>query len=121
MKPEEFVTQYKAALGSQNWENVDPLISKKAVVTFSNGSVHSGKEKIREAFENNFRKIKNESYFMENNRWLKKEETYAVYVFEFNWSGFIDGKLISGSGVGTSVIIMESGRWKLLAEHLASK
>lgn len=121
MKPEEFIELYTTALGSQKWKNVDPLISENAIVTFSNGSVHIGKDNVREAFEKNFRMIKNESYSMDNIFWLKKEETFAVYVFEFNWSGYMDQKLISGSGIGTSVIIRESERWQLLTEHLGRK
>lgn len=121
MKPEEFIEQYQTALNSQKWINVDPLISEETVVTFSDGSVHNGKEKVREAFENNFKKIKNESYVMNYIIWIKKEATYAVYAFEYNWSGFMDMKLISGSGVGTAVIIKASNQWKLLMEHLGRK
>jgi len=58
---------------------------------------------------------------MKNITWLRKEETFAVYIFEYFWSGLVDGKLISGNGIGTSVIVHEAESWKLLSEHLGKK
>lgn len=120
MHPEAFVKSYENALRSQNWENIAPLISSQVTVTFSNGTVHHGAE-VRKAFQNNFEKIKNEDYRMDQLTWLIKEETHAVYLFEFNWSGFVNGQLISGNGIGTSVIINEGNGWQLLTEHLGKK
>jgi len=121
MRPENFIETYQAALGTQKWSEVEPLISDVVCVTFSNGTVHLGKNKVRIAFERNFDKIKSEKYVIDNVKWLKKENDYAVYVFEFNWSGIIDGKSVSGNGIGTSVIIKENEKWKLLTEHLGKK
>jgi len=121
MKCEEFISLYEAALASQKWEIVEPLISNNSSITFSNGTVHIGKEKIQLAFENNFTKIKSEKYSIENIKWLIKEETYAVYLFEFYWTGIVNSKSVSGNGIGTSVIIVEDGKWKLLTEHLGKK
>ena len=53
MKPEDFIKAYEAALATQNWKNVEPLIAETASVTFSNGSVHLGKSNVQKAFENN--------------------------------------------------------------------
>ena len=78
MKHEEFILAYETALASQDWKIVEPLISNKACVTFSNGTVHRGKEKIQIAFENNFAKIKSEKYSIKNIIWLKKEGMFAV-------------------------------------------
>ena len=121
MKPENFIEAYQAALGTQKWSNVAPLISDFACVTFSNGTVHLGKDNVQIAFEINFDSIKNERYVIENVKWLKKEDDYAVYIFEFNWRGILDGKSVSGNGVGTSTIIKEKQTWKLLTEHLGKR
>lgn len=121
MSSNNFITAYESALASQNWKMVEPLISTHASVTFSNGTVHQGKEQVQKAFENNFSKIKNEKFSIENVVWLKQEPIYAVYLFEFYWSGMMDGQSVSGNGIGTSVIIKEDNTWKLLAEHLGRK
>lgn len=121
MRPENFIESYEAALATQKWSEVEPLISDDACVTFSNGAVHLGKDKVQMAFERNFDKIKSEKYVIDNVKWIKKENDYAVYVFEFNWRGILDGKSVFGNGVGTSAIINENGKWKLLIEHLGKK
>ena len=121
MKLDEFISAYESALGTQDWNRIEKLISENASVTFSDGSVHLGKAKIKKAFENNFLKIKNEEYKIQNVVWLKREDNFAVYLFDFMWSGVVSGKLIFGSGIGTSVLLKENSGWKLLTEHLAKK
>jgi len=121
MKPEDFIKAYEIALATQDWKVVDPLISESVSVTFSNGTVHSGKNKVKTAFESNFNKIKNEEYSIDTINWLIKENNYAVYTFEFNWTGVINGKSASGNGIGTSVIIKKDSKWRLLTEHLGKK
>jgi len=119
--PQAFVKAYELALASQDWTLVEPLISPNASVSFSDGSKHLGKENVQKAFERNFSKIKNEHYKINNVHWLKVEETYAVYFFDYAWSGIINGESASGSGIGTSVIIKENDKWQLLTEHLGKK
>ncbi len=121
MTPEEFIKSYESALRTQDWKVVEPLVSENVSVTFSNGIIHIGKENVQKAFKKNFSIIKNEKYAIENIIWLAKDKKYAVYLFEFNWTGIIDGKSASGNGIGTSVLIKENAKWKLLTEHLGRK
>lgn len=121
MQPEEFIKAYESALGTQNWNNIAPLMSKSISVTFSNGAVHVGKDKVKAAFENNFSNIQNEVYKIDSIRWLSKEENFAVYLFDFFWTGIVNGKSVAGNGIGTAVLIKEEGNWKLLTEHLGRK
>ena len=118
MSPQDFIHQYEAALASQDWDLVAPLIHQDACVTFSNGAVHKGKEAIAEAYKKNFDLIKNEKYSVSDVHWIEVNETFAVYIFKFSWSGIIQGQQAQGFGRGTAVITQENGRWKLIAEHL---
>lgn len=118
MPPELFIDAYKAALATQQWVNVEPLIHANCCVTFSNGAVHKGISEIQKAYERNFALIKNEDYQMSNLHWVLKTETTAVYVFNFSWAGTINGQPAAGSGKGTAVLVSEEGNWKLVAEHL---
>jgi ketosteroid isomerase-like protein len=120
MHPEEFIISYEAALASQNWDNVEPLVHANACVTFSNGTVHKGLKAIKVAFTNNFSLIKDEKYFITDVHWVVKDKEFAVYLFNFNWSGFIDGQQASGSGRGSTTLIFEKGKWLLVSEHLGS-
>ena len=116
--PLDFVEQYESALATQQWDAVSPLIHERASVVFSNGSVHKGKDAIRIAYERNFDAIKNEHYQVTNVHWLLDSADTAVYMFDFSWTGIIDGEEASGGGRGTAVLLLEDGRWQLLAEHL---
>jgi hypothetical protein len=118
MHPEEFIISYETALASQNWGNVEPLVHANACVTFSNGTVHKGLKAIKVAFTNNFSLIKDEKYFITDVHWVVKDKEFAVYLFNFNWSGFIDGQQASGSGRGSTTLIFENGKWLLVSEHL---
>ncbi len=121
MNPEDFIRAYESALASQDWSQVDPLVHADACVTFSNGAVHKGKHEVQKAFEKNFSLIKDETYSINNVHWVMKSPETAIYLFEFNWSGIINDKPASGGGRGTSVLVDEDGKWKLLVEHLGPK
>lgn len=121
MTPEEFIRAYENALASQDWKQVEPLVHTDACVTFSNGKVHRGKAAVQRAFEHNFSLIKDETYSMRDVHWVLRSDLTAVYLFEFNWSGFINGKSAHGAGRGTSVLIREANAWQLLVEHLGPK
>jgi len=121
MQPKDFIKNYENALASQDWKNVEPLITERASVTFSNGIVHEGKAAIKAAFERNFALIKSEEYKIKNIRWLFTNESTAVYLFNFSWKGIVNDQLVGGEGIGTSVLVREEGKWILLTEHLGRK
>lgn len=118
MSPRDFVKDYEAALASQDWIVVAPLISDEARVVFSDGSLHGGKDAIRTAYERNFAAIKNEDYRIENVHWLIETSDSAAYMFDFYWSGVIQGREASGSGRGTAILARKDDRWVLVAEQL---
>lgn len=120
MQATDFITVYAAALASQDWLKVAPLIHEEACVTFSTGSVHKGIAAIQQAYERNFALIKNEAYTISEVHWLHQGDDMAVYVFNFNWQGIINGERANGAGHGTAAIRRSNGTWKLLAEHLGT-
>lgn len=121
MKPEEFIEAYERSLHTQSWKTVEPLIHDDACVTFSTGAVYKGKSQVQKAFETNFSLIKNEKYSISNVFWVKRSPDIAAYLFDFDWSGLINGRQVSGLGRGTSLLVKESGKWQLLIEHLGPK
>lgn len=121
MKPEQFVTAYGRALATQDWNAVAPLVHPRACVTFSSGAVHEGKEAVGAAYAENFALIEDEAYEISNVRWVRRDDTIAVYLFDFSWSGIIHAKPANGQGRGTAVIVFEDGAWRLIAEHLGPR
>jgi len=49
---------------------------------------------------------------------IRMSPNIAVCLYTFHWLGLIKGEIARGSGTGTSVLVMEGGKWFLLAEHL---
>jgi ketosteroid isomerase-like protein len=121
MEPEKFIGEYEAALATQDWSRVEPLIHPDACVTFSTGTVHKGKEAVRGAFEANFGAIAEEHYEISDIHWVHRDPGIAVYLFSFAWTGLIGGEAARGGGRGTCVIVKEGPRWQLLVEHLGPR
>ena len=114
---EEFIEKYEAALAAQDWNQISPLIHDNCVATFSEGT-YKGKLQIESAFRKTFDLIKDEAYKLSSIHWAMKTESIAVFTYNFNWSGIINGESASGGGRGTSTIINNDGKWQLIAEHL---
>ncbi len=119
MTPQQFITAYEQALAGQRWQNIEPLLHPAVCVTFSTGSVHKGIEAVKQAYEKNFAAIKNEQFAITHVHIVSSNEHLAVYLFNFQWQGIIQGQAASGAGKGTATLVMHNGQWKLLAEHLS--
>jgi ketosteroid isomerase-like protein len=115
---EEHLRAYEQALATQDWATVEPLLHDDVCVTFSNGTFHRGKEAVGAAFSRNFELIEDERYELSDVVWIADEPSYAVCVYQFRWSGLIDGKPAAGGGRGTSVLARSGAGWLVLAEHL---
>ena len=113
----EFVGAYEAALGTQQWDVIRPLVHPDCTVTFSDGT-YRGIAQVGAAFRKTFALIQDEVYEMREVNWVLETETTAVMTFRFYWSGVINGKKASGSGRGTSVLVNGPGGWQLICEHL---
>ena len=118
MTPQQFLEAYTAAISSQQWENVEPLIHDNCVATFTNGT-HVGKVAVEAIFRKNFALIQDEVYEMSNVHWIVETEQFATFAFHFSWSGVINGKPASGGGRGSSTIVRVGDGWQLVSEHLS--
>jgi uncharacterized protein (TIGR02246 family) len=119
MSPAEFIRSYEAAANAHDLDAIVELIAEDAVYWFSDQSAHLGKTAIRKAIAANFNAIKNERYRIENVIWLATSGEIAACVYEFYWSGEIDGRAASGDGRGTTVLRRIDGNWRIAHEHLS--
>ena len=115
-----FLHSYERATNTHDFEKVRPLIAENAVYWFSNGSFE-GIEAIGKAFSDTWTKIQNEEYSIENIKWLTTTDCSGTCVYDFRWSGMVDGKTLSGYGRGTNIINKTDGKWQMLHEHLSKK
>lgn len=117
MTPQSQLNQYEKALSTQQWENISPFMHPDICVTFSEGT-HKGITAVEAAFRKTFDLIKDETYTISNIHWIHEDENFAVCLYNFHWSGLINGQMASGGGRGTSVLVNENGNWLILTEHL---
>jgi uncharacterized protein (TIGR02246 family) len=120
MSPADFMRVYEKATAAHDLEATLDLIADDAVYLFSNQSSHLGKPAIREALAKNFDTIKAETYGIRDISWLAATDEIAACVYEFHWSGEIDGKPVSGHGRGTTVLRRIDGAWRVAHEHLSA-
>lgn len=120
MSPTEFMQAYETVTNAHDLGALLGLIADDAIYLFSNQTSHIGKTAIREAIQANFEAIEDEIYRIQHLTWLANSSDVAACVYEFNWSGKVNGKPASGHGRGTTVIRRVDGRWKVAHEHLSS-
>ena len=120
MTPDEFMRLYEQSTSAHDLEGTLRLIADDAVYLFSDQSSHLGKDAIRAALSRNFDSIKSERYWLSGLRWLAVDGDVAVCIYEFHWSGEIDGEPRSGSGRGTSALRRTKDGWQVAHEHLSA-
>jgi ketosteroid isomerase-like protein len=113
----EFLREYERKLGRHSWEAVADLIHDDAVFIFSDGTFR-GKQQIAGAFRRTFATIQNEEYTIRDVHWIVEADHVAACIYEFGWSGVVDGRRASGGGRGTTILVKTPAGWRIVHEHL---
>lgn len=113
------MAEYERATDSHDLERLLTLIDDDAIYLFSDESVHIGKRAIERVIKRNFELIKSESYSVDNVTWLAKSSDVSACVYDYVWSGTIQGEAASGFGRGTTVIRRKGRTWRVVHEHLS--
>lgn len=116
--PFSFFRHYEKQTNTHNFDNVSDLIAHDALYWFSDGSF-AGRENIRKAFEDTWKRIQNETYVIKNVQWIAMSDSIAACIYEFHWKGLIDGTEKEGNGRGTNVLKKNDGKWHVVHEHLS--
>ncbi|TAG03169.1 MAG: nuclear transport factor 2 family protein [Betaproteobacteria bacterium] len=117
MTASEFLIAYEHALGVHTWEAVAPFIADDACFVFSDGT-YLGKPNIEAAIRKTFAMILDETYRIDNVRWIFERADCALCTYQFAWSGKIGGVQQSGGGRGTNLLVKSGERWLVQHEHL---
>ena len=120
MNHRELLSEYERQLTYQDFEKAKPLIAADAEFWFNDGS-YRGIVEIGGAFRRTFDLIKDEKYWLTDVRWLQETESCATCIYQFNWTGVINGKACTGNGRGTTVTKKIEDRWMIIHEHLSRK
>ncbi|WP_223070542.1 YybH family protein [Paenibacillus caui] len=112
--------QYIAATNTHHFDQVEKLLSPRAVYWFSDKTCATLPE-IRDYFEQAWRTVDNELYSISDVVWIAENEHSAVCLYTYHWEGYVSGTFVSGSGRGTNVFAKEDdGSRKLIHEHLSA-
>jgi ketosteroid isomerase-like protein len=63
--------------------------------------------------------IQNETYHIDDVRWIAQDTETAVCIYIFHWRGLVNGRTAEGTGRGTSVLRKMDEAWKVVHEHLS--
>ena len=119
MTPEQFLKDYVASSAGHGLGRLLNMIDEEAVYWFSDGTQYVVKNAVGSAIRHNFESIKDETYAIEDVKWLLKTEDTAVCIFRFVWSGIVRGESASGEGRGTVVLKRNGDSWQIIHEHLS--
>jgi len=96
------------------------LIADDAVYFWSNGAAMFGKIAIAEGLRANFLGVDNDTYDVSDLVWVAESVDVAACVFQFHWTGTMDGQSVSGRGRGASVFRRVDAEWQVVHENLSN-
>ncbi|MCL2673894.1 MAG: nuclear transport factor 2 family protein [Defluviitaleaceae bacterium] len=116
----EALEKYINATNTHDFAQVEECLHENAVYYFSSKTCTSIPE-IKEYFENVWSLISEEKYWATDISYLFQSPTTLVCTYRYNFSGYMNGKDISGGGRATNVFARdnEHAPWKLIHEHLS--
>lgn len=120
MTPEEYNQELYRRMNAKDLDGTLELIADDAVYFWSNGSSMFGKAAIAEGLKRNFDVIQNDTFETLDVTWIVKSDDLAACVYQFRWTGEIEGKAVAGGGRGSSVLRRVHGQWRTVHEHLSA-
>jgi len=119
MSATDVLQAYTDRINRQDFDLLTELIAPDATFWFSSGT-HRGIAAIRRAFEATWQAMgPDERYWLDQLEWIAEGDSAAACIYRFNWQTLADGKPISGSGRGTTVLKRVDDRWWIVHEHLS--
>lgn len=117
--PETVMARYAELINRHDFPLLVPLIHPEASFWFSSGT-HAGIDAARAAFEATWRKLAEETYWLEDLTWIAIGDTAASCTYSFHWRATIDGHPAQGGGRGTTVLSRDDYGWRIRHEHLSA-
>jgi ketosteroid isomerase-like protein len=115
---ETFLEAYERAVNSRNFSNVAPLIADDASFWLADGNF-KGKEAVRKAFEDIWKRIQEETYTPSDVQWIAASYRVASCTYALQSDDAASGEYQVCRGKGTSVLARLNGSWRIVHEHLS--
>jgi hypothetical protein len=115
----QFLKRFEEASATQLFANVAGMIHPNALFRFNDGD-YRGLEAIQRAFESTWtQEVKDERYCLSDIEVVSIDINSAVATFHFNWSGAGPQGPFQIVGRGTSLLVLQDGKLKVMLEHLS--
>jgi ketosteroid isomerase-like protein len=119
LRPEDVLAAYEERINRHDFALLAPLIAADATFWFAEGS-YSGHAENRAAFERTWAALNNDTYRLDDRRWVATGDDVVACSYRFSWTTTIDGRPVSGAGRGTTILRRDAGRWLIAHEQLSA-
>ena len=119
---EKYITEefgaYMKAINTHSFSQIVKLLHEKAVFCYS-GQMKTEIEQVKIFHENFWNTVNDSKWWATDVELIYSDCKCQVYTYQYNYSGYVDGKYVEGNGRSTDVFANNSltGRWELLHEH----
>lgn len=117
--PEAVMAAYAELINRHDFALLIHLIDPKASFWFSSGT-YEGHDAARDAFERTGQRLANETYWLEDLRWIARSAEAASCIYRFHWRATIEGQVLECKGRGTTVLARGDSGWHIVHEHLSA-
>ncbi|MGY3779081.1 YybH family protein [Isobaculum melis] len=110
---------YINATNTHDFSEVEKCLAQNAVYWFSDNSCTTI-DAIKEYFEQAWTTVQEEVYQADHVQWIATSSEVATCIYEYKWSGLVNGIHQSGKGRATNIFKQVDQKWLLIHEHLSA-
>ena len=116
-----FLNQFELLAEKEDFALIKDLIDERAYFRFNDGDF-VGRPAIQAAFEKTWRgdpSVKKARFYLTDIVVLSTDQKTATATYTYNWEGSQGDQRFTIKGRGTRVLVFESGRFRIVHEHLS--
>ena len=116
-----FLAEFESLAEREDFELIESMIDEQAYFRFNDGDF-LGRSAIRAAFEKTWRgdpTIKKARLYLTDVIVVTTDQRSATATYTYHWEGAQGDRQFAVKGRGTRVVVQESGRFRIVHEHLS--
>jgi len=116
-----FLAEFESLAEREDFELIESMIDEQAYFRFNDGDF-LGRSAIRAAFEKTWRgdpTIKKARFYLTDVMVVTTDQRSATATYTYHWEVALGDRQFAVKGRGTRVVVLESGRFRIVHEHLS--
>lgn len=117
----QFLNHFEEVALKEDFDLIEDMIDERAFFRFNDGDFR-GRAAIRAVFEKTWRgdpSVKKARFYLSDIVVLSTDQNSACATYTYNWEGSQGGQAFTIQGRGTRALLRESGRFRIVHEHLS--